>query len=68
MTTLSVPLPSDMSQGLEALVKAGVASTKAEAARQAIQRYLEEQAVQAVLKASTEPSLTGDLDELANKL
>jgi Arc/MetJ-type ribon-helix-helix transcriptional regulator len=68
MTTLSVPLPSDMSRGLEDLVKAGIASTKAEAARHAIQRYLEDQAVQAVLKASGEPSLHGNLDELAQKL
>lgn len=68
MSTLSVPLSRGMMEGIEALVKQGVVSNKAEAARIALQRYLEDQAVQAVLKASKEPSLDGDLDELAKKL
>lgn len=36
--------------------------------RRALKRYIEEQAVEAVLRASKEPRLHGDLDELASKL
>ena len=68
MSTLSVPLSKEMLEGINALVKQGIASNKAEAVRQAIKMYLEEQAVQAVLKAEKEPSLKGDLDDLAKKL
>lgn len=55
-------------KSLEQLVKHGAVPNKAEAARKAIQLYLEDQAVQAVLKASQEPSLKGNLDKLAKKL
>lgn len=68
MSTLSVPLPHDMMNALEQLVKHGTVQNKAEAARKAIQLYLEDQAVQAVLKAEQEPSLKGKLDDLAKKL
>lgn len=68
MSVLSVPLPHDMMKSLEQLVQRGVAQNKAEAARKAIQLYLEDQAVEAVLKASKEPSLKGNLDKLAKKL
>jgi hypothetical protein len=36
--------------------------------RKAIQMVAEDQAVQAILKASTEPALSGDLRELAKKI
>lgn len=68
MSVLSVPLPHDMMKSLEQLVQRGIAQNKAEAARKAIQLYLEDQAVEAVLKASKEPSLKGNLDKLAKKL
>ncbi len=68
MSTLSVPLPDDRVRQLEELVKLGIAANKADAVRKAIDRYLEEQAVERVLKAAKEPNLTGDLDELAAKL
>ncbi len=68
MTTVSVPLPDGMLQGLETLIRQGVASNKADAIRKALQMYLEDQAVQAVLRASQEPSLRGDLDALARKI
>lgn len=68
MTTLSVPLTEDLLKGVNHLVKQGVASNKAEVVRQALKKYLEEQAVEAVLKATNEPSLKGDLDSLAKKL
>lgn len=68
MSTVSVPLPEDKLQALKVLIRQGVAPNMAELVRQAITFYLEEQAVAAVLKASKEPSLDGDLDDLAKKL
>lgn len=68
MSILSVPLPADMLQAIEQLIKQGLVSNKAELARKAIQQYLEDQAVQAVLRSAGEPSLKGDLDKLAKKL
>ena len=68
MTTVSVPLPSDLLEALEMLIKQGVVPNKAEALRQALKKYLEDQAVEAVLRASKEPRLEGDIDELAEKI
>ena len=68
MSTLSVPLPAELLRALENLVQSGTASSKAEAARQAIQKYIEDKAVEEVLQASKEPRLRGDIDELAAKL
>jgi hypothetical protein len=44
-----------------------VAANKADAVRKALDMYLEQQAIEAVLKASKEPRLEGDLDELAKR-
>lgn len=68
MSILSVPLPADMLRAIEQLIKQGFVPNKAELARKAIKQYLEDQAVQVVLRASQEPSLKGDLDDLAKKL
>lgn len=68
MSTISVPLSDDMLNGIKNLIERGIASNMSDAIRQAIQRYLEEQAVSAVLKAAGEPSLKGDLNKLAKKL
>ena len=68
MTTVSVPLPDDLLQALEMLVKQGIAPNKAEALRQALKQYLEDQAMEAVLRARKEPSLEGNIDELAKKI
>lgn len=46
----------------------GIASNKADAIRKALQKYLEDQAVETVLRASKEPRLKGDIDELASQL
>lgn len=67
MSTLSVPLSPNMLKAIEQLVKNGVAANKADLVRKAIDKFLEEQAIEAVLKASKEPRLAGDLDELAKK-
>ncbi len=68
MSTLSVPLNDDLRAKIKVLVKQGYAPNEAEVARQAIKNYLDEKAVEIVLKAQKEPSLEGDLDELADKL
>ena len=68
MTTISVPLPSNLLDQLTQLVKSGKAANKAAAMRMALEKYLEDQAVQEVLDARREPALYGDLDELAKKL
>lgn len=68
MTTLSVPLSPGMLKHVNLLVERGVAANKADAVRQALRMYLEDQAVKAVLEAQKEPSLEGDLDDLTKKL
>ncbi len=68
MTTISVPLPHQMAKELNNLVKNGVGSNKADVVRRAIARFLEEEAVLAVLRAEHEPSLRGDLRTLAKKI
>lgn len=49
------------------LIKEGNASNKADLVRKAIDRYIEEQAIEDILKAAKEPRLEGDLDELAKR-
>jgi len=68
MTTVSVPLPDEILHHIEELIALGIASNKADLIRRAVQKYLEDQAVEAILKARKEPSLSGDLDELASRL
>ena len=65
MTTLSVPLPADILEAIENLVKRGIAANKADLVRKALQKYIEDQAVKAIFDAAKEPSLEGDIDELA---
>ena len=67
MSTLSVPLDEELIRGLENLVRQGVIPNKAEGARQALRKYLEDQAVQDILNAMKEPDLEGDFDELIKK-
>lgn len=68
MATLSIPVPPDILLAMDALIQAGVAPNKAALVRDALQKYVEEKAVEAVIKASKEPTLQGDLDDLASKL
>lgn len=68
MTTVSVPLTAELLRGLESFIRQGKASNKAEVMRRALQMYLEEEAVQDVLRARKEPSLHGNLRDLAKKI
>ena len=67
MTTISVPLPAELLKALENLIKQGKASNKADAVRRALEAYVEQQAVEDVLRASREPRLKGDLRTLAKR-
>lgn len=72
MSTLSVPLTPELEKMIEHLVEMGVGANKADVARKAIERFAEDEAVNAVLRAEREISLgkglSGDLDELASKI
>ena len=68
MVTLSVPLSDDTHNSMTNAIKQGFGRNYADIARSAILKYLEDLAVEAVLKAQKEPSLSGNLDELAKKL
>jgi putative addiction module CopG family antidote len=68
MTTLSVPVPPYLEEFINKQVKLGKASNKAAVIRRALQLLAEEEAVEAVLKAETEPTLRGNLRTLAKKL
>lgn len=68
MTTISVPLSADLLHHLEDLIKNGKASNKADAVRRALKFYIEQEAVEDVLRASKEPRLKGNLHDLAKML
>ncbi|MEK7650149.1 MAG: type II toxin-antitoxin system ParD family antitoxin [Patescibacteria group bacterium] len=68
MTTLSVPVPPHLEEFIKKQVKLGKAANKAAVVRHALVLLAEEEAVEAVLKAETEPTLRGDLRALAKKL
>lgn len=67
MSTLSIPVDGETLKRIEMLIKEGNASNKADLVRKAIDRYIEEQAIEDILKAAKEPRLEGDLDELAKR-
>jgi putative addiction module CopG family antidote len=68
MTTLSVPLPAQLEKFIDEMVRSGFAENKAAVVRKALVRLEEEEAVNAVLRAQTEPTLRGDLRDLAKKM
>ncbi|MBI3619236.1 ribbon-helix-helix protein, CopG family [Candidatus Peregrinibacteria bacterium] len=68
MTTISVPLPAELLQQLESLIRQGKVPNKAAAMRMALEKYLEDQAVEAVLQAEREPTLYGNIDDLMKKV
>ena len=72
MSLLTVPLNANLSEKIEQMVKLGVAANKADFARRALEHYIEEIAVLAVLQSEQEAGegkiLSGDLDELTRKI
>jgi len=66
MTTLSVPLTSDLVEFVERFAKKN-GSNKAQVVRHALKMLAEEEAVMAVIKAEQEPTIRGDLRKLMKK-
>lgn len=67
MTTISVPLTPELAKFVDETTKSS-GLTKSDIMRQALTLYAEEQAVRKVLFAASEPTLSGDLRELANRI
>ena len=67
MSTISVPLPANLEEFINRMVKSGNAANKADVVRKALRRMSDEEAVEAILRAQKEPNLKGDLDVLARK-
>jgi len=68
MTTLSIPINSDLELFITKMIKKGRGSNKADIVRQALERFKDEEAINAVLKAQAEPNLSGDIKGLMKKL
>jgi Arc/MetJ-type ribon-helix-helix transcriptional regulator len=72
MSTISVPIPHTLETFIEEMIHRGIASNKAEVVRQALVRFAEDQAVEAVLRGEQElrdgKVLRGDLRKLAKML
>ena len=67
MTTISVPITSKLEESINHLIASGYGSNKADVVRRAITKLAEDEAVETVLRAMKEPTLRGDLRELAKK-
>jgi len=65
MSTISVPLTPELEKSVNNLVKDGYGSNKADVIRRALAKAIEDEAINAVLRASEEPTLKGDLRSLA---
>ncbi|GEM_PF-531057 len=72
MATISVPLSPKQQRHLDTLVQHGVGSSRAGVMRKALDKLVEEEAINAVLEAEREISLgkglRGDLRELLKKM
>ena len=67
MTTISVPITSKLEESINNLIANGYGSNKAEVVRRAITKLAEDEAVETILRSTQEPTLRGDLKELAKK-
>ncbi len=68
MTTLSIPVSGDLEKFIEDMVKSGKGANKADVVRRALREYHENEVLEAVLKAQREPTLYGDLRQLAKEI
>ena len=68
MPTVSVPLSGQTIEEMQQAIAQGFGSNKADLARKAIEKYLEDLAVLAVLQAETETPIKGDLDQILQKI
>jgi len=71
MSTISVPLPANLEEFVNRMVKSGNAANKADVVRKALKRMSDEEAVDAILEAEREiangKGLRGDFRELVKK-
>jgi len=71
MSTISVPLPANLEEFVDRMVKSGNAANKADVVRKALRRMSDEEAVNRILEAEKEitlgKGLRGDLRELAKR-
>ena len=71
MSTISVPLPANLEEFIDRMVKSGEAANKADVVRKALRLLSDEEAINAVLDAQREitagKGLKGDLREIAKK-
>jgi len=71
MTTLSVPVSSDLEKFIERMIKEGKGANKADVVRRALKEYRENEALENILQSEREfaqgKALRGDLRELAKK-
>ena len=68
MANISVPLSAELLRQLESFLRQGKSLSKAAVVRTALEKYLEDQAVEDILRAQNEPRLEGDLRTLVKKL
>ncbi|MBU4480462.1 hypothetical protein KKG48_03420 [Patescibacteria group bacterium] len=72
MTTLSVPLPEDLTKFVDDMVRNNKAENKASVVRRALYRLSEEEAINDLMEAHREVDegkiLSGDLDELVKNI
>ena len=62
-----MPLPANLEEFINRMVKSGSAANKADVVRKALRRMSDDEAVAIILRAQKEPDLKGDLDVLARK-
>ncbi len=67
MSTLSVPVPAELDEFIDRMVKSGRAANKADVVRKALRQMSDDEAVEAVLRAEKEPTIKGDLRTLMKK-
>ncbi len=67
MSTISVPLTPELEKRLDEVAEETGAS-RAAVVRNALKHYNEDIAVQKILRAMKEPTLSGDLDTLLNSI
>jgi len=71
MTTISVPLPANLEEFVNKMVRDGNAANKADVVRKALKRMSDEEAVNRILEAEKEinlgKGLRGDLRDLAKR-
>lgn len=68
MSTISVPLSPDLQRMLDSLIRSGSGANRADVMRRALEYYAREEAVNAILKARREPTLRGNLHDLAKEI